>query len=412
MEEINVSSIQSTVLWATFAVGLAFGAVSHRTHFCTMGAVADVFNFGDWNRMRMWLVAIAVATLGLQAMSLGGYANLNDTIYLGNEWSWLSGIVGGLLFGAGMVLASGCGSKTLIRLGAGNLKALVVFVIMGITAYMTLRGVFGVVRANYLDPVRYEFESSAYLPDLLAGLVSVDPAGLAQILAITLPSLLLIVALSSKAAWNKEVILGGAGVGLTVLAAWWVIFQLAYIPEHPDTLEAAYIGSYANRAEGFSFVAPYAFTLEWLMFFSDQSRVLTVGVVACFGVVLGATASALAERSFRWETFQGVEDTANHTVGAVLMGVGGVTAMGRALAVELARYKIAVNSILPGWIETEMTANAVANPKFAGNVLPRIPTRRWGTGADFGPIAVYLASGATGYTTGRDFVIDGGYTLF
>jgi NAD(P)-dependent dehydrogenase (short-subunit alcohol dehydrogenase family) len=91
---------------------------------------------------------------------------------------------------------------------------------------------------------------------------------------------------------------------------------------------------------------------------------------------------------------------------------GGVTAMVRALAVELARHKITVNSILPGWIETEMTANAVANPKFAGSVLPRIPERRWGTGADFGPIAVYLASGATGYTTGRDFVIDGGYTLF
>lgn len=362
MEEINVSSIQSTVLWATFAVGLAFGAVSHRTHFCTMGAVADVFNFGDWNRMRMWLVAIAVATLGLQAMSLGGYANLNDTIYLGNEWSWLSGIVGGLLFGAGMVLASGCGSKTLIRLGAGNLKALVVFVIMGITAYMTLRGVFGVVRANYLDPVRYEFESSAYLPDLLAGLVSADPAGLAQILAITLPSLLLIVALSSKAAWNKEVVLGGAGVGLTVLAAWWVIFQIAYIPEHPDTLEAAYLGSYANRAEGFSFVAPYAFTLEWLMFFSDQSRVLTVGVVACFGVVLGATASALAERSFRWETFQGVEDTANHTVGAVLMGVGGVLALGCTVGQGLS----GVSTLsLPSWVAlASIVAGAVLALKY------------------------------------------------
>jgi NAD(P)-dependent dehydrogenase (short-subunit alcohol dehydrogenase family) len=91
---------------------------------------------------------------------------------------------------------------------------------------------------------------------------------------------------------------------------------------------------------------------------------------------------------------------------------GGVCAMVRALAVELARHKISVNSILPGWIETEMTANAVANPKFAGNVLPRIPGRRWGVGADFGPLAVYLASDATKYTTGRDFVIDGGYTLF
>ena len=91
---------------------------------------------------------------------------------------------------------------------------------------------------------------------------------------------------------------------------------------------------------------------------------------------------------------------------------GGVCAMVRALAVELARYNITANSILPGWIETEMTANAFGNEKFAGNVKPRIPERRWGVGADFGPIAVYLASGATGYTTGRDFVIDGGYTLF
>ena len=91
---------------------------------------------------------------------------------------------------------------------------------------------------------------------------------------------------------------------------------------------------------------------------------------------------------------------------------GGVCAMVRALAVELARYKIAVNSILPGWIETEMTANAFGNEKFAGNVMPRIPERRWGVGADFGPLAVYLASDATQYTTGRDFVIDGGYTLF
>ena len=91
---------------------------------------------------------------------------------------------------------------------------------------------------------------------------------------------------------------------------------------------------------------------------------------------------------------------------------GGVTAMVRALAVELARYKISVNSVLPGWIETEMTANAFGNEKFAANVMPRIPQRRWGTGADFGPIAVYLASDAASYTTGRDFVIDGGYTLF
>jgi NAD(P)-dependent dehydrogenase (short-subunit alcohol dehydrogenase family) len=91
---------------------------------------------------------------------------------------------------------------------------------------------------------------------------------------------------------------------------------------------------------------------------------------------------------------------------------GAVTSMVRALAVELARHKVRVNSILPGWIVTEMTEKSVGNEKFAGAVLPRIPARRWGQGDDFGGIAVYLASDASGYTTGEQFLIDGGYTKF
>lgn len=91
---------------------------------------------------------------------------------------------------------------------------------------------------------------------------------------------------------------------------------------------------------------------------------------------------------------------------------GAVTSMVRALAVELARHKIRVNSVLPGWIETEMTEGAIGNPKFADAVLPRIPARRWGTIDDFGGIAVYLASDASSYASGEQFLIDGGYTKF
>jgi NAD(P)-dependent dehydrogenase (short-subunit alcohol dehydrogenase family) len=91
---------------------------------------------------------------------------------------------------------------------------------------------------------------------------------------------------------------------------------------------------------------------------------------------------------------------------------GAVTSYVRALSVELARHKIRVNSILPGWIVTDMTQRAVDDPKFAAAVLPRIPARRWGTGDDFGGIAVYLASDASAYTMGEQFVIDGGYTKF
>ncbi len=91
---------------------------------------------------------------------------------------------------------------------------------------------------------------------------------------------------------------------------------------------------------------------------------------------------------------------------------GGLISMIRALAVELARYGIRANSILPGWIETDMTAGSIGNEKFAGNVMPRIPMRRWGSGDDFGGIAVYLTSSASSYHTGDTFLIDGGYALF
>lgn len=116
------------------------------------------------------------------------------------------------------------------------------------------------------------------------------------------------------------------------------------------------------------------------------------------GVLVGTASLAAVEGSPRSEHYAATK--------------GGMISMVRALAVEFARHRIRAHAILPGWIETDMTANAVGNPKFAGNVMPRIPMRRWGAGADFGGIAVYLMSEASAYHTGDSFVIDGGYSLF
>ena len=328
MEEINIHQIQTTVLACMFAVGVLFGFVSERTHFCTRGALADLFNFGSWGRMRMWVLAIAIATTGLQTMSMLGLATLSDTLFIHNNWYWLSALTGGLLFGVGMVLASGCGSKTLVRLGTGNLKALLVFLIMGIAAYMALKGVVGVFRVTFLDPVQLHFTPSSFIPALLSQTSGLTSETAQHAIALSIPLVLFAWVFSNKSAWNRKVILGGVGVGVAVLAAWWVVFQIAYLPEHPDTLEKAYLGTYSNRAEALSFVAPYAYTLEWLMFFSDQSRVLTVGVVACMGVIVGAAISSLLGKTFRWEAFHGVEDMANHITGALFMGIGGVLALG------------------------------------------------------------------------------------
>jgi NAD(P)-dependent dehydrogenase (short-subunit alcohol dehydrogenase family) len=116
------------------------------------------------------------------------------------------------------------------------------------------------------------------------------------------------------------------------------------------------------------------------------------------GVLVGTASLAAIEGAARSEHYAATK--------------GGMISMIRALAVEFARHGVRANAILPGWIETDMTANAIGNEKFANNVLPRIPTRRWGTGDDFGGIAVYLMSSASAYHTGDTFLIDGGYALF
>jgi len=118
-----------------------------------MGAVSDVVNMGSWGRMRMWLLAIAVAILGTHALQLAGLIDITKSIYVRPNVTWLSYVLGGLLFGIGMTLGSGCGSKTLVRMGGGSLKSLVVFTFLGIAAYMTLKGLFAIWRTRWIDPV-------------------------------------------------------------------------------------------------------------------------------------------------------------------------------------------------------------------------------------------------------------------
>jgi uncharacterized protein len=168
MQESDLPGLTASVLWAAFALAVAFGAVVQRTHFCTMGAVADIVNIGDWTRMRMWVLAIGVAMIGFNAMVATGWIEAANSIYAGPGLLWLSNLVGGLLFGVGMVLASGCGSKTLVRLGGGNLKSLVVLCVLAVSAYAAMRGVVAVARVATLDAVVAALPTGQDLPSLLA----------------------------------------------------------------------------------------------------------------------------------------------------------------------------------------------------------------------------------------------------
>ncbi len=327
MTEATLASLAPTVVWGAFALAFVFGVVAQRSNFCTMGAISDIVNMGDWTRMRMWLAAIAVAVLGTGFLQAAGLIDVSKSIYTGPSLTWLSAIVGGLCFGFGMTLASGCGSKTLLRIGAGNLKSVVVFVVLGISAYMTLKGLFGVWRVAYLDPVAISLGGPQDLPSLLAR-AGIDK-GAARIGAmLVVGGALLAFALKSREFRNLDLIASSAVIGLTVVGGWYVSGKLGYLAEDPNTLQEAFAATNSGKMESLSFVAPFAYTLDLLMFWSDKSRAVSFGVAATLGVIAGSLAWSLATRSFRWEGFRGAEDTGNHVVGGVLMGFGGVTALG------------------------------------------------------------------------------------
>lgn len=328
----TIDHLTNTVAWWSFGLAFIFGLVANKTNFCTMGAISDAINIGNWSRMRMWLLAIAIAIIGTQILYLSGYIDLSKSIYPTPKFSWLSYIVGGLLFGIGMTLASGCGSKTLIRIGGGNLKSIVVFVFIAISAYMTLRGIFGIWRINYLDSfvidlTRFDIPAQD-LPALAANIFKLDLYSL-QVCMVTIISLgLLIFVFSSRDFWKLDYILGGIIIGLLVVAGWYISAHVGFINEHPDTLTGAFIATNTGRAESFSFVAPLAYTLELLMFWSDTSKIVTFGIAAVAGMVSGSLVYALISKSFRWEGFSSPSDTASHMLGGILMGFGGVTALG------------------------------------------------------------------------------------
>ncbi|MFM7507478.1 MAG: YeeE/YedE family protein [Rubrivivax sp.] len=328
MQESDLPGLVAQVLAASFGLAVVFGAIAQRTHFCTMGAVSDIVNMGDWGRMRMWFMAIGVAMLGFNGMVAAGWVQAGQSVYAAPRVIWLSNLLGGLLFGFGMVLASGCGSKTLVRIGGGSLKSLVVIFVLAVASYATLRGITAVARVATVDAVHFTLPVGQDLPSLLAHLSGLAKPTAALLLGALIGGALLVFALAHPDGRRADALLGGLGLGAVVVGVWWVTGRLGHLQEHPATLEEVWLATNTQRMESLTFVAPIAYTVDWLILFSDTSKTLTVGIVAVFGVIVGSAAMALANGSFRWEGFAGTEDTANHLVGAVLMGVGGVTAMG------------------------------------------------------------------------------------
>ncbi|MFO1311008.1 MAG: YeeE/YedE family protein [Burkholderiales bacterium] len=349
MDAKAVANLPLLVAGLAFALAFVFGAVANRVNFCTMGAVTDVVNFGDWRRMRMWVLAIATAIVGAGVLSALGVVDFAKSIYTSAKVAWLSAIVGGFLFGFGMTLSSGCGSKTLIRAGAGNLKSWVVLVFLGVAAYMTLKGIFAVWRSAGLDPWRFDVSAmGAATSDLPAIAAALGLGAVKAWIPFVVAAMLLVYVFKDREfRATPELVVGGIVVGLVIVGGWYISGHVGYLAEDPNTLEEKFYATNSGRMESFSFTAPVAYTLELLMFWSDTSRIVTFGIAGVLGMIAGSAAYALASRTFRWEGFGSVEDVANHMAGGVLMGFGGVTALGCTIGQGLTGIStLAVGSIL------------------------------------------------------------------
>src|SRR3990172_6279084 len=135
--------------------------------------------------------------------------------------------------------------------------------------------------------------------------------------------------------------------GVVVVGGWYVSGRLGYLAEDPQTLQEAFVATNTGRMESFTFVSPFAFSLEYLMLWTDKSKIVTYGIASVVGVIAGSAAYALASRKFRWEGFRDAEDTGMHIVGGLLVGFGGITALGCTIGQGITGFStLALGSIL------------------------------------------------------------------
>ncbi len=358
----SFSEANSALIWGTFAIALVMGAIVNKTNFCTMGAVSDVVNMGDWGRMRAWLFAIAVALLGVTVLEAMGMANADSAFppYRMGQFIWAENLLGGFIFGIGMTYASGCGNKTLIRIGGGNIKSIMVFAIIGLIAYFMVNPLPGsdqtlmsLLFFDWIRPLAIDMGGAQDLGTVVAGSDGAASARLWIGLVIAV-ALLLFVWKSVEFRTSRDNILGGLIVGVAVVAAWYVSSNilLGYESDFDGEVTVSareYLDPVSSQwdmadlvhedwesvkpdmnsmsPQSFTFINPMGQSLGYATNGFDRAD-LTFGVMAVLGVIFGSFLWAVLSKGFRVEWFSSVRDFVNHFIGAIMMGFGGVLAMG------------------------------------------------------------------------------------
>ena len=339
----SFSEAHNTVLIAAFVI-------VNKTNFCTMGAVSDLVNIGDTGRMRAWMFAMAVAIIGVIILESSGISSVDASRppYRNSNFAWLEYILGGVMFGVGMTLGSGCGNKTLIRIGGGNIKSIIVFIIISVCAYFMLnpfpgtdKTLYSEIFYSWTNPTTVTMLGQQDIGSVVARMTEADPVMIRLVAGGLLASFLLFFTLKSvDFRKNFDHVLAGTVVGICVIAAWFVTASMTSIDideEVNSWTEYASDDVWSMMEEGerprdvgpqsYTFINPIGQVTRYAANDFDATY-LTFGVVAVFGVIFGSFIWALISRGFRFEWFASGRDFFNHFIGGILMGVGGILALG------------------------------------------------------------------------------------
>lgn len=319
MREFIVENAPAALAGGGLLIGFIFGWIVYRTNFCTMGSISDFMSFGDYRRFRAWILAAATALIGAQLLDANGIVDLSRSMYTAARFEWFGNVVGGFLFGWGMVFAGGCASRNLARAGGGDLRSLMVLLVVGLFAYMTIGGLIGPIRAELSDRTAITLSAigSTSIGDILAYLTGLGASDARMVATTVIAGIALIYCFVDPAFRTSPVhIFAGIGIGLCAVAGW-ALTGLAY-----DEMAAQ-----TTAPISLTFVRPTGDTFEWLQRFT-AGPVPGFGVTTTVGALLGAFVAAISAGRFKLTTFASPSDTVRNLFGAALMGIGGVMALG------------------------------------------------------------------------------------
>ena len=320
------------VLWTGFVLGIAYGAAAQWSRFCLYRGLVNHWQKGDSVKLHAFMLAMAVALLTSQGLQAVFAIDLSQTHYHQRSPSWPLIISGGLLFGYGMHLANACGARSLVLLGSGNLRSLLVLLVLGISAYISMSGL--------LAHIRLELESmtQTQLPvTSIDGLVAMTglSSNSAKILTLVIfAGALLFTALKNEKLRKSFVDLcASMFIGILVAAGFWITGMLG-----ADDFEPV-------RLASLTFVAPVGESLQFAMLSSGMS--LSFAVVVVFGVISGSFVRALISKEFSWQSYDSPTQMRRSISGAVLMGVGGVLSLGCTLGQGISGFStLAISSLV------------------------------------------------------------------